>query len=88
MTSIELDHVDARLRAALDRLAVEPTVPTATLAELRVDSLTLLRVVIDVLGPDSDAEIDAAALGGLRTVAELRDWLAGTLGAPAAAVQA
>lgn len=88
MTSSEPDHVDARLRAALRRLAVEPTVPTATLAELRVDSLTLLRVVIDVLGPDSEAEIDAAALGGLRTVAELRDWLTGTLAAPAGGVPA
>lgn len=76
MTPFEHDLAGARLQAALRRLAVEPTSLQVTLSELRVDSLTLLRVVVDVLGPDSDAEIDAAALGGLRTVADLRDWLA------------
>lgn len=39
-----------------------------------LDSLTLLRIAVDVVS-DDDAEIDASGLVKLRTIRDLKDWL-------------
>ncbi|RKT82210.1 hypothetical protein SAMN05421805_111126 [Saccharopolyspora antimicrobica] len=46
----------------------------STLVEVGIDSLTAVRIVVGLL-PDDDAEIDAARLGGIRTVGQFRQWL-------------
>lgn len=83
MTTSQYETVRTRLWLALPRLAIKPTSPRASLAELRVDSLALLRIVIDMLGSNSDVEIDGARLGSVRTVADLKDYLSALTGEPA-----
>lgn len=69
--------VEPGLAAALSRFAAGHAEPTSTLDELGLDSLSLIRVLLAVLGEDDDVEIDPAGLAGLRTVADLQSWLAG-----------
>jgi acyl carrier protein len=64
-----------RLDSALHRLAVAPSSGSDTLVALRIDSLTLLRIVSSVLDPDADIDLDPASLGSVRTVDQLADWL-------------
>ncbi|RMI40639.1 acyl carrier protein [Streptomyces triticirhizae] len=51
-----------------------PFTDNSGLAEIGLDSMSLVRVVVAFL-PDTGQEIDAAALAELRTVGELRGWL-------------
>lgn len=74
--------IEARLVAALHRLLGRPVAADTVLAEAGLDSLTLLRGIVAVLGEDADVEVDPAGLGALRTVADLRDWLAAALARP------
>jgi predicted MFS family arabinose efflux permease len=71
--------IEARLIAALHRLLGRPVTAQTVLAEAGLDSLTMLRGVVAVLGEDADVEVDPSGLGALRTVADLRDWLVATL---------
>lgn len=68
--------IEPWLAAALSPFTVGHAKPTSTLDDLGVDSLSLIRVVLTVLGEDDDVEIDPAGLANLRTVADLQDWLA------------
>jgi acyl carrier protein len=67
----------ATLAAALAGLAAGPVTADAELTALGLDSLALVRVVIEVLGDDPDAEVDLGRIGDLRTVGDLHAWLAG-----------
>jgi hypothetical protein len=68
--------IEPRLAAALSRFAVAPAGPASALDDLGLGSLSLIRVILAVLGEDDAIEIDPAGLAGLRTVADLQDWLA------------
>jgi len=48
------------------------------LAEVGLDSLSVLRIAVDVV-PDQDHEIDLADLAGVRTIGDLQLWLRGLL---------
>lgn len=58
----------------------------STLVEVGIDSLTAVRIVVALL-PDDDAEIDAARLGGIRTVGQFRQWLRDLLSEQTGAVR-
>jgi acyl carrier protein len=68
--------IEPWLAAALSRFTAAPATPTSALDDLGLDSLSLIRVVLAVLGEDDDIEIDPAGLATLRTVADLQGWLA------------
>jgi len=48
---------------------------TTPLAEAGVASLAVLRIVVDVL-PDPSLELDTESLATVRTVGDLKQWLA------------
>lgn len=72
--------IDPELGQALSRIGCGPVEPSSTLAELAIDSLGLVRVIIAVLGEDGDFEIDPSGLAALRTAADLQEWLAAVRG--------
>ena len=57
------------------RYAVTEFDDSTSLLEAGLESLSLLRLAVDV-ATDDDAEIDAAQLVDLRTVKDLKQWLA------------
>jgi len=57
-----------------------PFTETSLLAEVGLDSLSVLRIASDLI-PDPDHEIDPTGLAAVRTVADLQQWLHGLLAA-------
>ncbi|MFC7309280.1 hypothetical protein ACFQVC_34360 [Streptomyces monticola] len=55
-----------------------PFVETSLLAEVGLDSLSVLRIAGELI-PDPDHEIDPTGLAAVRTVADLQQWLRGLL---------
>jgi hypothetical protein len=65
------------LDVVIGRFAVFAFDDSTPLAAAGIESLTMLRLAVEVAA-DEDAEIDASGLAGLRTVGDLKRWL-GTL---------
>jgi acyl carrier protein len=63
------------LDATIARYATFAFDDTTPLLDAGLESLALLRLAVDV-ATDEDAEIDATRLADLRTVADLKHWLA------------
>jgi aryl carrier-like protein len=75
--------IDPKLRTLLDEFASGDFTAESLLADLGMDSLSLVRTVVRYV-PDEDQEIDAGALGEVRTVGQLQAWLDSlTTGQPA-----
>ncbi|NBE50738.1 phosphopantetheine-binding protein [Streptomyces boluensis] len=55
-----------------------PFVDTSPLAEVGLDSLSVLRIAGELI-TDPEQEIDPTGLAAVRTVADLRQWLHGLL---------
>jgi hypothetical protein len=53
------------------------------LLEAGLESLSLLRLAVEVAADDDDAEIDATRLVDLRTVGDLKRWLGELTATPA-----
>src|SRR5262245_60866747 len=66
------------LEAVIAKYATEGFTDASPLLEVGLDSLALLRLAVDVA--DSDAEIDATTLVHVRTIGDLKVWLAGLAG--------
>ena len=66
--------LDPKLESLLAEYATGAFDGDSALSDLGLDSLALVRTVVRYV-PDEDQEIDAAALGSLRTVADLQRWL-------------
>lgn len=64
---IEVEEVIARYTSV-------PFGDTTPLHNAGLDSLTLLRIAVD-LAPGEDTEIDASGLVKLRTIKDLKGWL-------------
>jgi acyl carrier protein len=62
------------LNATIARYATSPFTDVTTLQDAGLESLSLLRLAVDV-AEDDDAEIDATRLVDLKTVSDLKDWL-------------
>jgi|tagenome__1003787_1003787.scaffolds.fasta_scaffold20881531_2 hypothetical protein len=75
MSTSPTETAAARFTSALSQHITGPVADDVGLAQLGLDSLTLVRIVAHVLGEDSDREIDLRAFWELRTVAEFRQWL-------------
>jgi hypothetical protein len=69
-TSAQLDELDAAI-AKYTSFTFEGT---TSLMHAGLDSLTLLRIAVDVAS-DEDTEIDASGLVKLRTIDDLKGWL-------------
>ena len=82
---IETAETGSRLAAELARVAAGPVAADTELVTLGLDSLALVRLVLQVVGDDPDREIDLGHVGEMRTVADLHDWLAGARADPAGA---
>ncbi|WP_197287468.1 phosphopantetheine-binding protein [Streptomyces apocyni] len=82
MSQAAQDIGDA-VNSAIAEFVRMPFTSASDLAEIGLDSLSIIRIVADVL-PDADQEIDAGELADLRTVGQLQDWL-GRLVAPGSA---
>jgi acyl carrier protein len=63
------------LDATIARYATFAFDDATPLLDAGLESLALLRLAVDV-ATDEDAEIDATRLADLRTVADLKGWLA------------
>ncbi|GAA0706613.1 acyl carrier protein [Dactylosporangium roseum] len=63
------------LDATIARYATFAFDDTTPLLDAGLESLALLRLAVDV-ATDDDAEIDATRLADLKTVADLKGWLA------------
>ena len=74
---------DSRFSAALARFVRGQAGEDTELVQLGLDSLTLIRIIVHTVGEDSEDEIDLGRIEGLRTVGELRAWVAGGTGAVA-----
>jgi acyl carrier protein len=75
METVNLDVVISRFAAfAFD--------DRTSLAAAGIESLTILRLAVEVAAAD-DAEIDASGLAGLRTVGDLKQWLGALVAEPA-----
>ncbi|MEV1026128.1 hypothetical protein [Streptomyces sp. NPDC050264] len=68
-------NATAGLDGAICAYATGEFEDTTPLAEIGVTSLAVLRVVIDVL-PDPSLELDTGSLATVRTVGDLKQWLA------------
>jgi hypothetical protein len=68
-TSMDLD-------ATIARYATFPFTDATALQDAGLESLSLLRLAVEV-ARDDDAEIDATSLVDLKTVGDLKGWLAG-----------
>ncbi len=62
------------LDAVIARHTSFPFDDSTALPAAGIESLTILRLAVQVA--DDDTEIDASALAGLRTVGDLKRWLA------------
>ncbi|MFP3986814.1 acyl carrier protein [Streptomyces sp. E11-3] len=71
------------VNSAIAEFVRMPFTPASDLAEIGLDSLSVIRIVADVL-PDADQEIDAAELADLRTVGQFQDWLSARVAAGSA----
>jgi acyl carrier protein len=69
----------AELDDAIAKVATKEFTDTSTLPEAGIQSLSLLRLVVDLL-PDDDAEIDVTKLGQIKTVGDLKAWLVELVG--------
>ncbi|WP_221351708.1 phosphopantetheine-binding protein [Streptomyces beigongshangae] len=65
------------LDSTIARYATADFGDSTSIQEAGLESLSLLRLAVEVA--DEDAEIDAAGLADLRTVGDLKGWLAGLL---------
>lgn len=63
------------LDATIARYATSDFDDDTMLLDTGLDSLSLVRMAVEVAGDDEDGEIDAARMIGLRTVGELKGWL-------------
>ena len=63
------------LDAAIARYSAFTFDDSTTLLAAGLESLSLLRLAVDVAADDT-AEIDAAGLADMRTIGELKRWLA------------
>lgn len=63
------------LDAAIAKYATASFDDSAALLDVGLESLSLLRLAVEV-ATDDDVEIDATRLVDLRTVGELKQWLA------------
>lgn len=61
------------LDSMIAQYATEDFGDSTSIQEAGLDSLSLLRLAVDAAS--ADAEIDAAGLVGVRTVADLKVWL-------------
>jgi hypothetical protein len=82
MPDTRLTPLTPDLDAVIARYATVAFTGATPLHEAGVDSLSLLRLASEVLA-DVDAEIDATRLVDLRTIDDLKAWLADPAG-PAA----
>lgn len=69
----------AELDDAIAKVATKEFTDASTLPEAGIQSLSLLRLVVDLL-PDDDAEIDVTKLGQIKTVGDLKAWLVELVG--------
>ena len=72
------ESLDRRFSAALAEFAPvrgDVSRDDLRLSQLRLDSLALVRIVLEVLSGHDDQEIDLSVLADLDTVADLRTWL-------------
>jgi acyl carrier protein len=81
VASSRTETLESRFSSALSQFVTGSVSEDAELVELGLDSLTLVRIIVHVVGDDPDREIDPAEIGGLRTIADLRAWLSGSGGA-------
>lgn len=61
------------LDVVIGRYALFPFEDSTPLPVVGIDSMTMLRLAVEVAA--ADAEIDASGLAGLRTVGDLKRWL-------------
>jgi acyl carrier protein len=71
---------ESRFASALSRFVPGTVSDTSELVRLGLDSLTLVRIIVTVVGDDTDREIDPGEIGDLRTIGDLRAWLRGSAG--------
>lgn len=69
----------ADLDAVIAKYATRGFTDSTALLDAGIQSLSLLRLVVDVL-PDDDAEIDVTSTADLRTIGELKAWLVSLTG--------
>ncbi|MFC7309265.1 hypothetical protein ACFQVC_34285 [Streptomyces monticola] len=74
-TTTDLQPTPTGLDAVISAYATGEFDDSTLLAEAGVASLAVLRIVIDVL-PDPSLELDTESLATVRTVGDLKQWLA------------
>lgn len=72
------DMTGGGMNAVIKRHARVPFENRSLLAEVGLDSLSVLRIASEVI-PDPDQEIDPTGLAAVRTVGDLQQWLHGLL---------
>lgn len=77
MTALSTADDRSRFTTALERHVSGPVAEDGDLIRLGLDSLALIRIVVEVAGDDPDRDLDLGEVLELRTVAELRRWLTG-----------
>jgi len=69
-----MSHPTLDFDATIARYATFTFDDTSRLLDVGLESLSLLRMAVDV-ATDDDAEIDASRLVDLHTIADLKQWL-------------